>query len=86
MSDALIVIGVWGEIHFGRKARIAGDVLQEKAKAKVAEANARANKAALELARLKAPGALTDRQIQLMVERLKAFSGQSVTVCASPKR
>jgi hypothetical protein len=38
ISDAMIVIGVWGEIHFGRKARVAGDAAQEEAKARVAEA------------------------------------------------
>jgi hypothetical protein len=38
ISDAMIVIGVWGEIHFGRKARVAGDAAQ-------AEANARAEEA-----------------------------------------
>jgi hypothetical protein len=38
VSNVLIVAGVWGEIHFAKKARIAGDGLQAEANARVAEA------------------------------------------------
>jgi hypothetical protein len=38
VSDILIVAGVWGEIHFAKRARIAGDGLQAEANARVAEA------------------------------------------------
>jgi hypothetical protein len=38
VSDSLIVAGVWGEIHFGKKARVAGDAAVADADARVAEA------------------------------------------------
>jgi hypothetical protein len=78
LSDAMITIGVWGEIHFGRVAREAGDSVQ-------AQANARANEAALELARLKAPRVLTTLQAMSLSDKLRPFSGQSATVTASPR-
>src|SRR5579871_4671917 len=46
ISDAMIVIGVWGEIHFGRKARVAGDTAQ-------AAANDRAKQAVKETEQLR---------------------------------
>jgi hypothetical protein len=44
VSDIMIVVGVWGEIHFGRKARILGDTLQAEANARAAEANEKAER------------------------------------------
>jgi hypothetical protein len=92
LSDAVIVIGVWGEIHFGRLARIAGDVAQaaanaraEEANQKASEADARATEAALELARLKARRGLSEEQIESMFTQLAPFAKHPVTVCASPR-
>jgi hypothetical protein len=53
-ADFLIVIGVWGELHFEGGARTAGDGIVAEANARAAEANASAAKARLETERLRA--------------------------------
>lgn len=60
-ADALIAIGVWGEIHFEKIAREAGDGIVAEANARASEAEARAaesiaaaSKASLELEKLRA--------------------------------
>lgn len=65
--DAMIVIGVWGEIHFGRKARIAGDAAE-------AEAEARIKEATLETERLRSQFAwrqLTTKQSKSLAAALR---------------
>ncbi len=47
LSDALIVIGVGGEIWAGNQARLAGDAIVEEARAKIAESNRTAAEANL---------------------------------------
>jgi hypothetical protein len=58
----LIVGGVWGEVFFGHKARIAGDTQLAQYEARTAEATARAEEARLELARLTTPRVISDEQ------------------------
>lgn len=54
LSDFLIVVGVWGEILAGNRARVAGDAIVEEARAKSAAANALAEQSQLERLRLEA--------------------------------
>jgi len=75
LAIALIVGGVWGEVHFGRLAREAGDKQLAEYEARTAEANARAEEAGkaaalarLELAKFRAPRSIDDK---LFLERLK---------------
>jgi hypothetical protein len=53
-ADALVAIGVFGEIFFSHKAREAGDDLQRESDERVAAAEARAAEAQLETERLRA--------------------------------
>jgi hypothetical protein len=70
-ADVLIVVGVWGEIHFGRIARVAGDGAQ-------AEANSRAIEAELALAKFRQPRRLTEEQCK----RGRDLSGRRSRQCA----
>jgi hypothetical protein len=77
-EDVLIVGGVWGEIHFARHARSAGDKLQAGAAARIAEAEARgkeadqkAAEAQLELARFRAKREITTEQREEAAGRLR---------------
>jgi len=54
IADCLIALGVYAEIHFGRKASGAARELQQRSDVKIAEADARAAEAQLETARLRA--------------------------------
>jgi hypothetical protein len=68
-SDTLIVAGVWGEIHFGKKARIAGHAAQVEAEIRVAEALQKAAEAdklskELESANLKLQATIAPRRIK----------------------
>jgi hypothetical protein len=65
LAVLLIVVGVWGEVFFGNKARSAGDAQLAQYEARTAEANARAAEAQrqgiearLELARVRTPRAI----------------------------
>lgn len=72
-ANAFIAAGVAAEILFGRKASSAQDELQRRADIRVAEANARAKQAELELARLQAPRLLTVSQVETIGEGLRVF-------------
>lgn len=71
-STTLILAGVWGEIFFERRAREAGDRI-------VAEANARAAGAQLELARFRRPRVqlLTPEACASIIGELSPFAGTS---------
>src|SRR5258708_18410411 len=64
----LIVGGVWGEVHFAHKARLAGDRQLAQYETRTAEANARAEEAKLELARLTTPRVISDEQKRGIME------------------
>lgn len=68
-ADSLILIGVWGELFFERRAKAAGDSL-------VATANARAAEAQLELTRLRATRSdeLKGKEAEL-IAKLAPFAG-----------
>jgi hypothetical protein len=68
ISNCLIALGVWLEIHFGRKAT-------EGRKTQLTAANERAANAELELIKFKAPRRLTSAQHVEIREKLKQFSG-----------
>src|SRR5437867_543934 len=55
MADSLIVMGVWGELWFAKRAREADDGRVAEAEKAVAGANARAAEALLDLEKLKSP-------------------------------
>ena len=63
IANVIIVIGVWAEIHFGGNARA-------EANAKTAEANARAEAAKLELAKLKTPRFLSPEKLQSLANAI----------------
>ena len=76
VADSLIALGVYCEIHFGRRASHGNGELRRRSDERVAEANARAAEAQLALAKFRAPR----REIfagkgPLVTERLKPFSG-----------
>lgn len=71
-GNLLVVGGVWAEVHFGRKARIAGDTALETARARVAEAERETERIREKLA----PRTLTPDQQQSVVEAISAFAGQ----------
>ena len=71
----LIVGGVWGEIFFGGKARVAGDKQLAQYEARTAEANQKAQEAALELARYRQPRIFTQEQLYRIAEKLKPYAG-----------
>jgi hypothetical protein len=71
----LIVGGVWGEIFFAHKARIASDNQLATYEARTAEANQKAQEATLELAKYRAPRVLTQEQMYRIAEKLKGYRG-----------
>jgi len=73
----LIVAGVWGEVFFGNKARIAGDRQLAKYEARTAEANQKALEAALELTRFREPrrSLLTQEALASITAKLRTFPG-----------
>lgn len=79
----LIVGGVWGEVFFGNKARIAGDKQLAQYEARTAEANQKAQEAILELAALQAPRVLSREQRGRIVDKLKQFSGTEYDITVS---
>jgi hypothetical protein len=88
LSDVLIVVGVWGEIHFGQRARIAGDAAQVDAEARVAEANQKAAEAAehaataqRELMEFRARRSISPEAMEAIAESLKQFSVPGFDVC-----
>jgi hypothetical protein len=80
----LIVLGVWGEVFFGNRARIAADGQLEEYRARTAEANQRAQEATLELAKYRAPRRFTQEQLYRIAEKLKPFAASGMQyACAS---
>jgi hypothetical protein len=75
VSAALIAIGVWGELKFSHLARVAGDAIVAEAEARAAEANFKAQESALELAKFRAPRALSREQTERVAEKIRPFAG-----------
>jgi len=73
----LIVGGVWGEIFFGHKARLAGDKQLAQYEARTAEANEKAAAAQLELVKFRAPrrSLMTNDAKTRIADKLRPFSG-----------
>jgi hypothetical protein len=73
----LIVGGVWGEVHFAHKARLAGDKQLAQYEARTAEANQKAAEAAVELAKFRAPrrSLMTPEALASITEKLRPFAG-----------
>ena len=87
IGAAAVLIGTIGAIAMGgAKERFADQRISDN-EVKAAKANARANEAALELAKYKAPrtSLLTPEKIQTLVSSLSAFKGQSVSISAVPQ-
>jgi hypothetical protein len=76
----LIALGVWGEIHFGNKARIAGDALLAAYEARTAEANERAVQAQLELERIKQPRQWDTAKV---AAKISQYSGTVAAIAVS---
>jgi hypothetical protein len=72
---SLIVLGVAGEVWFGNRARIAGDKQMAQYRARAAEADQKAQEAALELARLTTPRIIPLGQHKEIADSLRAFAG-----------
>lgn len=90
LADCLIALGVYCEIHFGRRVKTAAEELQRlsdekiaEAEARASEANQKAQEAALALAELKAPRMLTPEQRGRIGEKLKRFSGTEYDIAIS---
>src|SRR5271170_7743919 len=75
ISDAVIAVGVWGEIIFERRAKEAGDSIVALANARAAEADQKAEEARLELIRLTTPRSLSYEQQRRIVDKMRAFEG-----------
>jgi hypothetical protein len=84
IADALIAIGVWGELWFEKRAKTAADGIVAQANARAAEANARAEEAKLELARLTTPRTLTAEQQSELTEKVRPFAGTPFVLFIQP--
>jgi hypothetical protein len=73
----LIVGGVWGEIFFGHKARIAGDK-------QLAQYEARASEAQLALEKFKTPRSLSPVQQERITAKMKPFAGMPFDFSIQP--
>ena len=81
----LIVGGVWGEVHFAHKARLAGDDQLAQYEARTAEANQKAEEARCELFRLRTPRRqLLEGKLPLITEALKPFANTAFDVGVGP--
>jgi hypothetical protein len=85
VADVLIGIGLIIEFFCILHAIVETRKEKQESDERVAEANARAKSAELEIARLKAPRSLSEERMQELSARMAAFSGVHVTVAASPK-
>jgi hypothetical protein len=76
-STTLILVGVWGELRYEKRAKEAGDSIVSLAKASAAESNRLALEAQLALEALRTPRQrrLTTDVLQSITSRLKAFPG-----------
>jgi hypothetical protein len=70
----LIVGGVWGEVFFNDRARKAGDQQLAQYEARTAEANQKAQEAALELAKFRAPRLLSREQMDRISDKVSQFA------------
>ena len=82
LANALVFLGVAGEVQFGRMAsrrqaefKRRSDIKIAEANERAAEANDEAKKAQLELAKFKAPRSLDAGQRARIVARLSSFAG-----------
>jgi hypothetical protein len=73
----LIGGGVWGEVHFGNKARIAGDTQIAGYKARADEANARALEAQLALEKFKAGRMLSPEQAADVASKMSDWANSA---------
>jgi hypothetical protein len=80
----LIVGGVWGEVFFGHKARIAGDEQLSKYEARTAEANQRAQEAALELEKFRQPRSLTPAARARVADKIDKFRPLKFSAAVNP--
>jgi hypothetical protein len=80
----LIVGGVWGEVFFGNKARLAGDKQLAEYEARTAEANQKAQEAALALARLTAPRVISEEHVAAIIEATSPFAGTPFILLIQP--
>jgi hypothetical protein len=78
----LIVGGVWGEVFFANRARLAGDKELAEFRARAAVANQKAQEAALELAKFRRPRVklLTPENRQKLLAALTLFQGTRFVV------
>ncbi len=74
-ADVLVVVGVWGELLFSRKARIVGDSLQAEANARVAEADASFAGAMLATAQVGRLNAISSQSVLTIMEQLALSLG-----------
>jgi hypothetical protein len=75
MSAVLLIVGgVWGEIFFGHKARVAGDNQLAQYAARTAEADARALEARLALEKYKAPRTLSLSQMSDIASKMSKWA------------
>jgi hypothetical protein len=72
----LIVGGVWGEVFFGQRARIAGDKQLAQYEMRAAEARAAAARAVLELEQLKRPRAFNVERFKEILDDSRALRGK----------
>ena len=82
-STLLILLGVWGEILFERRAREAGDGMIAEANARASEANERAARAELDLAKYRAWRRLEGDAFASVVAAMKPFAGTPYTLAFS---
>jgi hypothetical protein len=83
-ANSLIAIGVYCEIHFGRKSRTAGDVLQHKSEERIAATNERAailekeaaeaRQRTAEIERLTAWRRISREQTQQIIEAIREIA------------
>ncbi len=85
-ANALIALGVWGELWFEKRAKEAGDGIVAEANARAAEANARAQEATLELARLRTPRVLSPDQLSQLIDAAKPFAVVPFDVFIQPEK
>jgi hypothetical protein len=86
-ANVLIVAGVWGEILLEKRAKEASDSLVALANARAAEANQKAQEAALELAELEraiTPRVIRNDGVAKVIEALKPFPGVPFWLHADP--
>jgi hypothetical protein len=77
---SLIVLGVWGEIFFGNRARIAGDKQLAQYRARAAEAEREVGR----LGKKITPRVITDEQAEEIIAKVKPFAEMPFSVGTDP--